>query len=250
MAPERDQRNMRMSESEPTGKTPTPNSQEHPDLGIKRQEILKRIEDGDLDVAEGLKMLEDLQESEHEQVLDQLDSGEIDVEEAIRKIGPSGGSGVQSLREQSSPEIVHSESMPNWRSWWYILLGFGLAGVATGGWLGTIGGWWWVCAAPSLFIGLIFFIFALASFSSPWLYIRIDTGQDSWPRRITLGLPVPFRFISWMLKHWGARFSGLDKTAIDELLLSLEGNLSSANPLVIDVHEDGESGERIQVYLG
>jgi hypothetical protein len=55
---------------------------------------------------------------------------------------------------------------------------------------------------------------------------------------------------SWGLRRWGRYAGSLDATAVDELLLSLEGNLSADNPIHIEVHEDDESGEKIQVYLG
>lgn len=238
-----------MSDIEQRGRSPAadPTEGEVPD---RRQMILQQIEAGEIGVDEGLKLLEDLQHTDSDDVLDQLESGKIDVEEAIQRIVPTEGSKNQGDSVRSSPEIIQSERMPDWRSWWYLLLGFGLAGVAAGGWLATVGGWWWVCAIPALFLGVLFFVLALASFRSPWLHIRIDTGQETWPRRITLGLPIPFRFISWVLRRFGSRMPGLDNTAVDELLLSLEGNLSSANPLVIDVHEDGSRGERIRVFLG
>jgi hypothetical protein len=238
-----------MSDIEQGGGSPPSNTPkgEVPD---KRQRILQQIEAGEISVDDGLKMLENLQPTGSDDVLDQLESGKIDVEEAIQRIVPTQGSKNQGDSVESSPEIIQSERMPDWRSWWYLLLGFGLAGIAAGGWLGTVGGWWWVCAIPTLFLGALFFVLALASFRSPWLHVRIDTGQETWPKRISFGLPVPFRFISWVLRRWGSRMSGLDNTALDELLLSLEGNLSSANPLVIDVHEDGDRGERIRVFLG
>jgi hypothetical protein len=55
---------------------------------------------------------------------------------------------------------------------------------------------------------------------------------------------------SWGLRRWGRYAKSLDATAVDELLLSLEGNLSADNPILIEVNEDDESGEKIQVYLG
>jgi hypothetical protein len=217
----------------------------------RRKEILNQIEAGEIDVSEGLKLLERNEKPDGDDVLNRLESGEINVDEAIRRIEQSE---EHQISQESSPvpnSISQDDDLPStWKSWWYVLFGFGLASVAAGGWLGTVGGWWWLCAAPSLFFGLLITTLAIASFNSPWLHVRIDTGHDSWPRRIAFGLPIPFRFASWFLRVWGPKMEGLDHTAIDELILALEGNLSADNPIFIDVHEEDDSGERIRVYLG
>lgn len=91
---------------------------------------------------------------------------------------------------------------------------------------------------------------AVLTLNAPWLHVRVDTGQESWPRHVAFSLPVPLRLASWGLRRWGHYASGLDATAVDELLLSLEGSINADNPIHIEVHEDDETGERIQVFLG
>lgn len=69
------------------------------------------------------------------------------------------------------------------------------------------------------------------------------------PRRIAISLPLPLGLTARILR-WRGLFPGsLDKTAIDDLILALEGNLSTDEPTYIEV-DAGESGERIKIHLG
>ncbi len=217
-----------------------------------RAEILNMIESGQIDVEEGLKRLQDSESEESNSgVLNQLEAGEIDVNEAIRFIESES---VPAKDSAAEPEFGRDSragpSTEKFRSWWLLIPAIGFSITAFGGWLSTIGGWWWLCAAPSLLAGVFVLLFALATQNAPWLHIRIDTGQATWPRRIALSFPVPIRLASWGLRKWGHYGGSLDATAVDELLLSLESTLSAENPIHIEVNEDDESGERIQVYLG
>jgi hypothetical protein len=218
----------------------------------KRMQILNLIESGEIDVEEGLKRMQGEKEEQLKRdVLDQLESGDVDVSEAIRLLEGSApddaDSTTPSMEEHVSPT---SRATGMWRSWWLLIPALGLAFTAFGGWLGSIGGWWWLCAAPSLLVGILLLLLAVLTQNSPWLHVRIDTGQESWPRHVAFSFPVPIRLASWGLRKWGHYARGLDVTAVDELLLSLEGNITADNPIHIEVDQDEETGERIQVFLG
>ncbi len=217
-----------------------------------RMGILSQIESGQIDVEEGLRRLQEAEsDDEQEDLLGQLEAGEIDVSEAIRLIerGSSAeGASAPASEVHETPSI--SPSLEKWRSWWLLIPAIGLIVTAFGGWMSTYGGWWWLCAAPSLFGGILILLFGLATHNSPWLHIRVDTGQVAWPQRVAISFPIPIHLASWGLRKWGHYAGSLDETAIDELLLSLEENFSTDNPIHIEVHEDEESGEKIQVFLG
>lgn len=217
-----------------------------------RMEILSQIESGQIDVEEGLRRLQEVEsEDEQEALLDQLEAGEIDVSEAIRLIesgSSAGGASAPASDAHEMPSI--SPSLEKLRSWWLLIPAIGLMVTAFGGWMSTYGGWWWLLAAPLLLGGLLILLFGLATYDSPWLHIRVDTGQTTWPQRVAISFPVPIRLASWGLRKWGHYAGSLDATAIDELLLSLDENFSADNPIHIEVHEDEESGEKIQVFLG
>ena len=216
-----------------------------------RMDILSMIESGEIDVEEGLNRLKDKKVDDSSgDPLSKLEAGEIDVSEAIRIIEHEGASGTESSPEPDSYGESMGPSTEKWRSWWLLIPATGFVVTAFGGWLGTIGGWWWLCAGPSLLVGILILLFGLVTQNAPWLHIRVDTGQETWPRRIALSFPVPIRLASWGIRTWGHYAGSIDATAVDELLLSLEGSLSSENPIHIQVNEDDETGEKIQVYLG
>jgi hypothetical protein len=52
-----------------------------------------------------------------------------------------------------------------------------------------------------------------------------------------------------MLRFFSPKINGLDATGVDELLFALDEGLLSDTPIYIEVDE-GEGGEKIQVYLG
>ncbi|NIM95205.1 MAG: hypothetical protein GTO18_16025 [Anaerolineales bacterium] len=222
------------------------------DESKERIEILDKLAAGELEVTEVVQQLQG-EDEQHEEmdVLEQLESGDIDVEKAIEVLqgGPEEEDDDYTSYSVPPPEPYPGTTSAK-RSWWLIILASGLAITALGGSLAMIGGWWWLCAAPALLLGMIILLLAITTVKSPWLHVKVDTGEESWPQHINLSFPVPFRFASWGLRRWGHRFRGMDETVVDDLLIALEGSVSSDTPIYIDVQEDDDSGERVRVYLG
>ena len=175
------------------------------------------------------------------EILDQLDTGQIDVSEAARRLAEKG---VQPEQEGEVPDFPK-----RWRDWWVIPFSIGFAAAVTGWGLGQLGGWWWVCAGPLLVVGVITMILSAVTYRSPWIHIRVKIKENKWPRRISISLPLPLGLIARIISWRGLSNAGLDKTAIDDLILALEGNLSTEVPIYIEV-DAGKSGERIKVNLG
>lgn len=233
---EQDQQNNELSEKK--GELP----KEH----MQRLDILQKIETGELKVDDAIEQLQGKEKAEgRTEILEQLEAGEIDVQEALRIL-------EERSKAETSQTLIESASEPQptvparqMRSLWLILLACGLGITALGGWLGTVSGWWWLCAAPSLIIGITVLALALATIQAPWLHLHVDTGEKSWPQHINLSLPVPIKMTSWVLKKWGTRSDKLDQTAVDELITTLEGDLSSETPIYIEVNEHKVKGERI-----
>jgi hypothetical protein len=175
------------------------------------------------------------------EILDQLDAGQIDASEAARRLSEEA---VQPKQKAEAPDFPH-----RWRHWWVIPLSIGFAMGVAGWGLSQLGGWWWVCAGPLQVLGAVVMILSVATNRSPWVHVRVKTGEDKWPRRIAISLPLPLGLTARILR-WRGMFKGAkDETAIDDLILALEGNLSADEPIYIEVDE-GESGERVKVYLG
>ncbi|MGD2058988.1 MAG: hypothetical protein PVF85_11845 [Anaerolineales bacterium] len=174
-------------------------------------------------------------------ILQQLEDGEIDSDQALKMI--DGGAedvpaAAQSTREERK-----------WWAWWLVPFSLGMAAAAAGYGLSQLGGAWWICAGPLLVIGTLVMLVAVLTSQSPWVHVRVYTGQDSWPRRIAISLPLPLRLTAQLLRWFSPRIKGLDRTMVDELIIALEGNLTSEGPITIEVDE-GESGERVEVFLG
>jgi hypothetical protein len=174
-------------------------------------------------------------------ILQQLEDGAIDADQAL-----------QMIDEEADDEVAPATSMMEerqWWAWWLVPFSLGLAGAAAGYGLSQLGGAWWICAGPLLVVGTLVMVISILTSQSPWVHVRVYTGQDSWPRRIAISLPLPLKFTAQLLRWFSPRIKGLDRTMVDELIIALEGNLSSKEPIIIEVDE-GESGERVEVFLG
>ncbi len=195
-------------------------------------------------------------------VLRRLDDGELTVDQALAALEQPdqetvGESGVTVVNRSIPEDFAHQQRvLSSWRNWWLIPLTVGLVLSGTGIWLAQYGGWWWLAAAPALLAGAPVTLLSLASANSPWVHIRIrdfERGSQKaaagWPKTFGISLPIPVRPAAWLLRTFGPMIPQLDRTAIDELLLALEGSRAEGAPLHVEV-DAGPDGERIEVYIG
>jgi hypothetical protein len=174
-------------------------------------------------------------------ILEKIENGEMGVDDALNKLED-----IQVHKTVSKPK---RKVDPRNRFWWLIFLAVSLGITGFGAWLGSLGGWWWLLAVPTLLVGVLTLVLALVTWNAVWVHVRVNTGQDSWPRRIVLSLPLPLRLTAWFLRKFQDFIPGLEGTAVDEVLLELEQSVSSGAPITIKV-EDGKNGERVEVRLG
>jgi hypothetical protein len=172
-------------------------------------------------------------------ILQQLEDGEINADQALKMMDGS----------VPEPSTVSDVPQKKWWAWWLVPFSLGMAAAAVGYGLSQLGGVWWICAGPLLVIGGLVMVLAVLTIQSPWVHIRVHTGQDSWPKRIAISLPLPLRLTAQILRWFSPRIGAFDQTTVDELIIALEGNVSSDTPITIQVDE-GESGERVEVFLG
>lgn len=175
-------------------------------------------------------------------ILEQIETGEIDVDDALRRLQEVGAS-------DETSEIRPATDNKKYQLWWLIMLAIGLGVSGFGAWLGSLGGWWWLLASPVLLIGVLTAVLAVSTINSVWVHVRVHTGQDSWPRKIAISMPLPLRLTAWFLRNFGHWIPQLKGTSVDELLLALQEGISAESPIYITVAE-GESGERVEVRLG
>jgi hypothetical protein len=183
-----------------------------------------------------------MKSEERLRILEKVERGEMDVDDALNKLQD-----VQT--PDSAPKPKRKTDSKKFRFWWLIVLAVSLAITGLGAWLGSLGGWWWLLAVPTLLGGVLMIAFALATRNAAWIHLRVNTGQDSWPRRIVISMPLPLRLAAWFLRIFQRYIPGLEGTAVDELILELERSVTSDAPIYIHV-EDDAGGESVEVRLG
>jgi hypothetical protein len=188
-------------------------------------------------------------EQNDKDILGQLESGEIDVNEAVRRLEEDETPKIAEIREP--PADSGFEPPSRWQYWWLIPMMIGLVMLVGGYLLAQLGGWWWVCAGPGLFLGLVVVTLAAVSTTSPWVHVRVKSKEEGVGSNVRISLPLPLGLTGFALRRFG-HLAGdkLDATLVDEILVTLEGNLKKGgDPIYIEV-DDSESGEKVEVYLG
>ncbi len=192
----------------------------------ERMKILKQIEDGRIDAAEGLKRLE---------AVGRAEAAQAGGSETPRAIPPDLGSAAR------------------WQRWWLIPLSVGVVITLLGGalmywgWQSAGFGFWFFCAWFPFLLGVLVLALSFPSPAGRWIHVRVKTGQEEWPRQISISLPLAPA--AWALRLVGPFIPQLKHTGVDEIIQALGDGVTPQAPLVIDVAE-GEGGEQVQVYIG
>ena len=106
-----------------------------------------------------------------------------------------------------------------------------------------------LCLSPLTLLGVVIATLGLLSARAPWAHIRIETGEERWPRRIHLSVPLPLRPVGWLIRKFGRFIPALQRTVVDDVLSALSQADFKREPFIVDVHE-GEGGERVQIVVG
>jgi hypothetical protein len=205
----------------------------------ERMRILQMIEDGQVSAADGLKLLDALG----------ADAAAASVDETT----PPADSAAPARPGQpaANPDLDY------WRRWWIVPMWAGIGVLLVGALLMFAAyqaggfGFWFVCAALPFAAGVLIMALAAGSRSARWLHVRVRANQSAhdWPRNIALSFPLPIRLTAGLLRLVGPFIPALKDHGLDELILALAETTSSEAPLYVDVDE-GEGGERVQVYIG
>ncbi|HUH95735.1 MAG TPA: hypothetical protein VLZ89_00130 [Anaerolineales bacterium] len=217
----------------------------------ERQQILKMVEDGRIRAEEAMELMKALDESP--------------VEMEIIEAAPAPSSGA-SERAQGQPETGSDSKKPNApefeevarraRRIWQIPLWIGvLITVLSAYWMDALvntsnyGFWFYVAWLP-LVVGILIIGLFASSQTARWLYVNVQQAEGSGgPHNITFGLPIPLGLAGWFLRNFGNNIEGLRRANVDEIIEILSKGISAKEPLIIHVDE-GEHGERVQVYIG
>ncbi|HUI87980.1 MAG TPA: hypothetical protein VLX61_04575 [Anaerolineales bacterium] len=209
----------------------------------ERQQILKMVADGKIRADEAVKLMKVLDESSVEMEV-------IDSESAPR----SGSEADLQSRQRAASEF--DKVARRARRLWQIPLWIGvLITVLSAYWLYALLStsnydFWFYFAWLPLILGILMIGLFAGSKTSRWLYVNVKQaeGRDG-PRNITLGFPLPLGLASWFLRNFGNNIDGLRGANIDEIIEIFSRGISPNEPLIVNVDE-GEHGERVQVYIG
>lgn len=220
---------------------------------LERIQILEMIEKGIISAEEGVRLLNSLQ-------------GDLVEETAPAAIPPSATAGkaepvAEVIEEPLAPEsksasapFEFEEGIKKWRRWWWVPLTVGIIITVASGSLMFLAyqrsgvGFWFACLWFPLLLGVLIISLGTASRTTRWLHVRVQQEPGEWPRTIAISLPVPIRFVAWLLRVFGPYIPNMDKTSLDEVILALN-KTSPDQPFYVRVDE-GESGEKVEVFIG
>jgi hypothetical protein len=207
----------------------------------ERNQILKMIEDGKITPEEGLKLM---------QTLDQIPDDQPAAEAQAQAQPETSGL-------ESDPRIARVKTTA--QRLWQVPLWIGIA-VLIGSALGMYAilqgpgmNFWFYCLTLPLLLGVLLMAIAVGSRKARWLFVDVRQKRGERPGRIFLGFPLPLKFTAWFLrtfKHTAPDFDkNVDDGKLDQIMSVIETGLNGDEPLIVNVDE-GDEGERVQVYIG
>ena len=209
----------------------------------ERLEILEMIQRGTISAEEGLKLIEALDETEKSLSEEYL---------SAKAVLENTNGRVESDRVNP---LEGSEDFSKWRKWWIIPFWIGVGITVLGG---SLMYWAWSARGfgAGFFLAWIPFLLGISvlvlgwnSQTGPWLHVRIQQSPGEKPEQIAISLPLPIRFVAWILRTFGEFIPGLNTSGVDEIMLALADKTITEAPLIVDVNDD-EDGERVKIYIG
>jgi hypothetical protein len=210
----------------------------------EQRQILKMVEDGRISAEEAMSLIKAIEASS--------------VEMEIIEPAPASLSGLEAGSETERPdEAPEFERVARQaRRLWQIPLWVSVAiTVLSAYWLYMLVnaanfGFWFYCAWVPLLSGVLLLGLFAGGQTSRWLFLKVQQpkGSDG-PRNLILGLPLPLGLAGWFLRNFGHNIESLQHTSVDEIIQLISTGISAKEPLIVNVDE-GENGNRVQVYLG
>lgn len=222
----------------------------------ERLQILEMIEKGIISASEGVRLLNSLLDESVEGTIPQLNAAPSTSDQ------PTGVPPAPEVVEEppapgtktSSTPYDYDSGIQKWRRWWWVPLTIGIGITVVSAVLMYFAyqnsgfGFWFACLWFPLLFGVVVISLAAASRTARWLHVRVHQESGEWPKTIAISLPLPIRFVAWILRLFRPHISNLDKTSLDEVILALD-KTSPDQPLYVKVDE-GKSGENVEVYIG
>ncbi len=241
------------------------------DLRMRRMEILRRVESGELGPEDGNRLLLELEEREAEALPGAAEPAIIE--------GFSAGAGAAAsaapsdpvppapatpepplqgeVEEPASSQPAGEESQPpkssGWLGLWVLPFVLGLlltlfsATWMYQGWLAAGLSWgFWLSLIPFA-IGVLFMWAGWETRRARWLHLRIRQRPGSHPRVISFSLPLPIGLTRWAVRrfgHYTPFASGQDSA---DILDELDQAFTADGPTHIFV--DDRDGEQVEIWI-
>jgi hypothetical protein len=230
----------------------------------EREQVLKMIENGSISAEDGLKLMRTLDQSPAE---DEAADGPVDAGS-----GPEAEAPKSEARPQADPSRFDTDARiarvkSTARRLWQVPLWIGVLITILGAWgmytlvLASKLNFWFYCLnIPLLILGVLVIVAAVGSRKARWIFVDVHQKPGEKPARIFLGFPLPLKFVAGFMRVMTQWFPGLakemnedkDGPGVDGMLKILDlvdTGFTGDEPLVVNVDE-GDNGERVQVYIG
>lgn len=218
----------------------------------ERAHVLKMIADGKITPEEGLRLM---------QALDQ-NPAEDEMKVIEPEAGPGSAPEAGAEKPEEKAEKTGLEADPKMarvkatvRRLWQVPLwiGIGITVLSALGMYKVMSGpgmnFWFYCLTLPLLLGVLVIVAAVGIQKARWVFVDVHQKPGDHPQRIFLGFPLPLKFTAWFLRHFGHKIPDLNKTNVDDVIQVIETGFTGEEPLIVNVDE-GEDGERVQVYIG
>jgi hypothetical protein len=211
----------------------------------ERNQVLKMIEEGKISQEEGLRLMQALEQSpaEDQSPASEAGAGEKSGSEVRAEVS---GLAVDPRIDQVKSTVRRLWQIPLW-------IGIGITVLSAAGMYFILRGpgmnFWFYSMILPLLLGVAIIAAAVGTHKARWIFVDVHQKPGEHPQRIFLGFPLPLKLAAWFLRTFGHKIPNLKKTSVDEVIQVVETGLKGNEPLIVNVDE-GDDGERVQVYIG
>ena len=212
----------------------------------ERNQVLKMIEEGKITPEEGLQLMQALEQQEPD-----LEPAALPAAPTVEASSNSGP--AQTADSIPDPQVERLKAtarrlwqIPLWVGIFItVLSALGMYAVMRGPGMNF---WFYFLLLP-LLLGVALTALAAGSRAARWIYVDVHQQPGEHPGHIFLGFPLPLKLTAWFLRTFGPMIPDLQRTNVDGIIQVIESGFSGKEPLIVHVDE-GETGERVQVYIG
>ena len=214
----------------------------------ERNRVLKMIEEGKITPEQGLQLMQALEQQG-------LDVEPAPIPAVMDPETAQSATPFQTLDPSPAPDPHVERLKATARRLWQIPLwaGIFITVLSALGMYAIMRGpgmnFWFFFLLLPLLLGVALTALAAGSRAAPWIYVDVHQQPGEHPQHLFLGFPLPLKLSAWFLRTFGPMIPDLQKTNVDEIIQIIESGFNGKEPLIVHVDE-GDSGEKVQVYIG